>query len=192
MRNATLVMMAFVTLALTGCALAPQTIRIQTQPEVKGRTHMLRDALVRTVDERPQDTLVLGTRGGIAPERSPLLSDRPLSEILTADLQRTLKKLGFGQGGSEEPLKVQLTVQKFYYRCKESAVVNECGIEIRFLMTVIDGGRTFSKPYGINEVRSLASSPVTEYNELWVSDVLSRVWQYIFNDPEFRQALGVM
>ena len=69
---------------------------------------------------------------------------------------------------------------KFFYRCNENAVVNECGIEI-LLMTVIDGGRTFTKPYGINEMRSLAASPVTEYKRGVVNDVLSRVG----NDPDF-------
>ncbi len=191
MRNVVLWVVAAMTLSLTGCALAPQTISLNTQPEIKGRTTVARDALVRTVDERSQESHVLGTRGGIAPDRSPLLSDKALADVLTGDLQRSLRKLGFGAGGSEEPLKVQLSIQKFFYRCNENAVVNECGIEIRFLMTVIDGGRTFTKPYGINEMRSLAASPVTEYNEVWVNDVLSRVWQYIFNDPEFRQALGV-
>lgn len=176
--------------SLTGCALAPQTVSISEQATVKGKTSA-REALVRVVDERGVEKTQLGSRGGPAPERSPLLSDKPLDTVLTHKLQNSLAQLGFGAQGNEEPLKLQLTIEKLKYQCNTNAMFNECGVEIRFLMTVIDGGRTFTKPYGINEVRSLAASPVQEYNQLWMNDVLNRVWQYMFSDMELRHALGV-
>ena len=52
-------------------------------------------------------------------------------------------------------------------------------------------GKTFSKPYRINQERSLAASPVAEYNEEWVNDAIDTLWNHIFSDPELLQALGV-
>ena len=35
------------------------------------------------------------------------------------------------------------------------------------------------------------AAPVKEYNEKWVNDVMDRLWEYIFSDPELRGYLGV-
>jgi uncharacterized lipoprotein len=37
----------------------------------------------------------------------------------------------------------------------------------------------------------VAAAPVKEYNEKWVNDVMDRLWEYIFSDPELRGYLGV-
>lgn len=179
-------------LVLTGCVLAPQTISLSEQVSVQGRTSEQRDALVRVIDNR-QGTLenTIGHRGGRAANLSPVLSKKPLRLTLTSRMQDSLTSLGFGDESGLEPIKVQMDIDTFSYHCNESIIVNECGIEIRFAVTVINDGRTFKKPYGIKEVRSLAASPVAEYNEQWVNEVLNKVWRYMFEDGELRQALGV-
>ncbi len=180
-------------LVLSGCVLAPQTISLSEQVEVQGTTSEQRDALVRVVDNREgTDDNALGHRGGRAPDLSPVLSHKPLSRTLTSRMQESLTSLGFGADSGLEPIKVQLEVDTFSYRCNESIIVNECGIEMRFSITVINDGRTFKKPYGIKEVRSLAASPVAEYNEQWINEVLNKVWRYMFDDAELKEALGVI
>lgn len=176
---------------LTGCVLAPQTIRLNEEVVQDNGPRLDRDALVRVVDERDLGIDVIGNRGGRAPEYSPVLSDKPLADVLTTRMQATLAGLGFGGNSTKDPLKVQLAVEKFEYHCNKGFIVNECGMEMRFQVTVIDGDKTFTKPYGINEMRSLAASPVAEYNQKWVNDVLERLWLFMFNDKELKQALGV-
>lgn len=179
-------------LMLSGCVLAPQTISLSEQVEVYGATTEPRDALVRVIDEREGiEVNALGHRGGRAPDLSPVLSNKPLSRILTGRMQESLSSLGFGEESHREPVKVQLDIDTFSYHCNESIIVNECGIEMRFAVTVTNDGRTFKKPYGIKEVRSLAASPVAEYNEQWVNEVLDKVWRYMFDDAELKEALGV-
>lgn len=176
---------------LTGCVLAPQTIRLSDAVDLRGKVIEPRNALVRVVDERGVDKNRIGHRGGRSAEDSPLLSEQPIEQTLTARLQNTLETIGFGTADSEsEPLKLQLDIQAFDYKCNEGVIVNECNIEIRFLTTVIDGNRTFKKPYGSREMRSLAASPVAEYNQKWINEELDKVWQYMFTDPDFKQAIG--
>ncbi|MAD46596.1 MAG: hypothetical protein CMI02_16725 [Oceanospirillaceae bacterium] len=178
--------------SLSGCVLAPQTIALNENVSTpSGQLQTRRDALVRVVDERGIGADVLGTRGGRAPENSPLLSEQPLKNTLTEKLQASLKNLGFGGPAPVEPVKVQMNVNRFSYQCNEGVVVNECGITIELAMTVMSDGKTFSKPYRINQERSLAASPVAEYNEEWVNDAIDTLWNHIFSDPELLQALGV-
>ncbi|MBU2037802.1 MULTISPECIES: YajG family lipoprotein [Oceanospirillaceae] len=177
---------------LSGCVLAPQTIALNESVSVPGGMPAIqRDALVRVVDERGQGADVLGHRGGRAPENSPLLSEKPLSDVLTARMQESLKSLGFGSASPVDPVRVQLTVEEFSYQCNEGAIVNECGMKMRFMITVMDNGKTFTKPYSANETRSLAASPAVEYNQKWVNEVLDKLWQHMFNDKELQQALNV-
>ena len=192
MRKLMLVVAGLATLLLSGCVLAPQTISLAEQVDVNALGSPGRDALVRVVDERQVGFDVLGHRGGRAPEQSPLLADKPLTQALTARMQNTLASLGFGGNGLQEPLRVQLTVEEFLYQCNEGIIVNECSISMRFQVTVTDGEKTFTKPYGINEMRSLATSPVQEYSQRWVNDALGRLWSYMFNDDELKRSLGVI
>ena len=76
-------------------------------------------------------------------------------------------------------------------RQPEPNELGSCSVRMRFELTVIDGATTFTKPYGANESRRVATAPVKEYNEKWVNEVLDRLWQYMFNDDELRAALGV-
>ncbi len=186
------ILVLWLALALTGCVLAPQTISLNEQVELQGEITEQRNALVRVLDNRPDTSGdQLGHRGGRAPDLSPVLSDKPLSVVLTNRMRDSLRSLGFGSESDLEPIRVQLEVKTFAYRCNESIIVNECGIEMRFLVSVINEDRTFNKPYGIKEIRSLAASPVAEYNEKWVNEVLDKVWRYMFEDADLKSELGV-
>ena len=182
------------TTGLTGCVLAPQTIQLNETSEVEApRVAVQRGALIRVVDQR-EDTdegNYLGNRGGRLAENSPLYVQEELSSVLTARLQDSMEQLGFGAASPDEPVKLELLVNRFRYSCNEGFLVTNCSISIRFNMTVIDGGRTFTKPYGLSETRRVAAAPVKDYNEKWVNDVVDRLWEYIFSDPELREYLGV-
>ncbi|WP_430462709.1 YajG family lipoprotein [Thalassolituus sp. LLYu03] len=177
---------------LTGCVLAPQTIALNDNVALTPATPMVaRDALVRVVDEREQAPDVIGHRGGRLPENSPLLSERPISDALSDRLQNSLKTLGFGSSSPVDPLKVQLAIQQFSFECNEGVIVNECSVRMAFALTILDGAKTFTKPFKTFETRSLAASPVAEYNQTWVNEVLDKVWTHMFSDAEVLNALQV-
>lgn len=178
--------------ALSGCVLAPQTISLNDSASVAAGTPIVqRDALVRVVDQRDMGWDVLGHRGGRAPENSPLLSSEPVRDTLTRRMQGSLKALGFGESSPVEPLRVQLDIQQFDFACNEGVIVNECSVNINLMVTVLDGGNTFTKPYKVFETRSLAASPVAEYNQKWVNEVLDKLWAHMFRDQELLAALQV-
>lgn len=182
------------TLTLSGCVLAPQTIQLAETSEVKPASAAVnRGALVRVADRRENldDRRYLGNRGGRLAENSPLHAQDELATVLSLRLQDSMAQLGFGGASPVEPVKVELGINKFDYSCNEGVLVTACSVSMRFEMTVLDGKRTFTKPYGLTESRRVAAAPVKEYNEQWMNDVLDRLWEYIFSDPELRGYLGV-
>ncbi|MEK9711277.1 MAG: YajG family lipoprotein [Thalassolituus sp.] len=185
---------AAVSAGLSGCVLAPQTIQLNENSTIEApKAEIQRGALIRVVDQRESvdEPEYLGNRGGRLAENSPLYVQDELAGILTTRLQDSMEQLGFGAASPDEPVKLELLVNRFRYTCNEGFLVTNCSVSIRFNMTVIDGGRTFTKPYGLSETRRVAAAPVKDYNEQWVNDVLDRLWEYIFSDPELREYLGV-
>ncbi|WP_157729893.1 YajG family lipoprotein [Bacterioplanes sanyensis] len=176
--------------ALSGCVLSPQTIELNQSVALSPGQSPNRDALVRVVDQRSKSPDWIGHRGGRAPENSPLLVSESLDTLLTRRLQDSLRQLGFGQG-PEPALKVQMDIDTFMYQCNEGVIVNQCGLEIELMVTVIKEQGRFSKPYRIRQSRELAVSPVQEYNQTWVNEALDSLWQHMFSDSELRRALGV-
>ena len=179
--------------SLTGCILAPQAIQLNETSQVAAvlTPPTGRGALVRVVDQREMQADHLGSRGGRLAENSPLVAQDELAAVLTRRLQDSMTQLGFGEGSFEEPVRLQLDIEKFRYSCNDGFVVTDCSVKMKFAMTVYNGDTTFTKPYGLNESRRVAAAPVQEYNEKWMTDTLDRLWSYIFNDPELRSFLGI-
>lgn len=188
------------TTALTGCVLAPQIIQLNETVEVpKATTEVQRGALIRVVDNREgvgetegdEVRSYLGSRGGRFAERSPLLAQDDLANILSLRLQDSIEQLGFGGTSPIDPVRIEMAINRFDYSCNEGLLVTSCSVKVRLGVTLIDGETTFTKPYGLTESRRVAAAPVKEYNEKWVNDVMDRLWEYIFSDPELRGYLGV-
>lgn len=178
---------ALILLGLTACVLAPQTIQLNekvtlTQKELE----VTRGALVRVVDQREVSREdLIGLRGGRDSEQSPLVAQAAITNILRERLRSSLEQLGYGASQSDtQPIKAQLDVQDFTYKCNDGVVVTQCQVSMKFLLTVIDATKTFTKPFGASETRRVAASPVAAYNQEWVNKVLDQTWQRIFSDQE--------
>lgn len=189
------------TTALSGCVLAPQTIQLNETVDVpRAMTEVQRGALIRVIDNREgvgdgdeaiQGRNYLGSRGGRLAERSPLLAQDDLANILSLRLQDSIEQLGFGGTSPIDPVRIEMAINRFDYSCNEGLLVTSCSVKVRLGVTLINGETTFTKPYGLTESRRVAAAPVKEYNEKWVNDVMDRLWEYIFSDPELRGYLGV-
>jgi uncharacterized lipoprotein len=175
----------------TGCTLSPQMIALdsgntlQMMEPISGRT-----ALVRVRDER-ELTDRLGNRGGAEPEQSLLIAQPSLQEALTEKLQGSLQVFGFGGASPLDPVKVEMIVNQFNYQCNEGDWVNQCQLDIELRLNIDNNGKVYSQPFKLNESRSVAVAPQTEYNRLWINESIDKIWQHIFTKPQVMKALGV-
>jgi len=176
-------------LVLTGCALSPQIIEIDTQagggfqPVVAERS-----ALVRVRDERGSE--YLGHRGGSTPDQSLLVAEPDLSTALTQKVQATLETLGFGGNNQNQPIKLEVVINEFDFHCNEGIVVNSCGLDIEFQMNIHNGAVQFSKPYALSEERSVVVSPQVKYNQKWINEGIDKLWDKMFTDMQVLDALS--
>lgn len=176
---------------MQGCALSPQVIpldtnsNLQVMEPVSGRT-----ALVRVRDERAL-TDRLGNRGGAVPEQALLIAQPSLKLALTEKMQASLQTLGFGGVSPFDPVKVEVLVNQFNYHCNEGDWVNQCQLDIELRLNIDNDGQIYSQPFKLNEERSVAIAPQTEYNTLWINQSIDKLWQHIFTKPQVMNALGV-
>tara|TARA_B100000767_G_scaffold269754_1_gene292087 strand:- start:21 stop:611 length:591 start_codon:yes stop_codon:yes gene_type:complete len=176
---------------LSGCALSPQIINLQTQSPLIVDTEVLgRSALVRVRDLR-EETDKLGYRGGTTPLEAPLLTKPSLQLALTEKMQNSLQQLGFGGASPFDPVKVDLAVEEFIYQCNEGAWVSQCDLKIQLTMTIDNEERTFSQPFKIKQQRSVATAPRAGYNEEWINQALNKLWSHMLTQPQVIQALGM-
>lgn len=189
--------LALAIIVASGCALAPQEVSLNQQaPALTGQVQQARNALIRVVDKRGVDDMNLGHRGGPKPEDSLINATVSVRQALTVKLKESLEVMGFGQQSAQEALaqgtlKVQLDINTFQHRCNEAPVVTECALDIGLRMTVVDGDTEFGKGFRSNESRTVLVAPGAELNQRWINDVLDRLWQHMFSDPELRNVLGM-
>jgi uncharacterized lipoprotein len=178
-------------ITLSGCALSPQIINLQTQSPLIVDTEVLgRSALVRVRDLR-EETDKLGYRGGTTPLEAPLLTKPSLQLALTEKMQNSLQQLGFGGASPFDPVKVDLAIEEFIYQCNEGAWVSQCDLKIQLTMTIDNEERTFSQPFKIKQQRSVATAPRAGYNEEWINQALNKLWSHMLTQPQVIQALGM-
>lgn len=176
---------------MQGCALSPQIIPLDTASKlhvmepVSGKT-----ALVRVLDERELSDR-LGNRGGAVPEEALLIAQPALQQALTEKMQASMQAFGFGGHSPIAPVKVEIVVNEFEYRCNEGDWVNQCQLDIEMRLNIDNAGKVFSQPFKLNESRSVTIAPQTEYNTLWINQSIDKLWQHMFTKPQVMSALGV-
>ncbi|MFL0805750.1 MAG: YajG family lipoprotein [Oceanobacter sp.] len=185
------VLAAVMLAGLGGCALAPQKIDLnQNATAMSGQISAPRNALIRVVDQRDGGEMSLGHRGGPKPEEALLNASVSVRQALTIKLKQSLEALGFGLGTPQDEVKVQLDIDRFAHACN-SPVVTECSLDIGLRLEVSAGRNTFSKGFSVRESRTVLVAPGEQLNEEWINEVLNRLWQHMFKDPELRVALGL-
>ncbi len=176
---------------LSGCALPPQKIDLnQNATAMSGQVNQSRNALIRVVDKRDLSEMSLGHRGGPKPEEALLNASVSVRQALTIKLKQSLEAMGFGLGSPSEEIKVQLDIDRFQHSCN-SPVVTDCTLDIGLRIEVVDGPTTFSKGFGVKESRTVLVAPGEQLNEDWINEVMDRLWQHMFGNPDLRAALGV-
>lgn len=171
---------------ISGCALAPQVISLTEQQSSHfSAITSSRTALIRVNDTRADKHL--GYRGGWDSKQSPLIAEPGLEQQLTKRLQTTFAELGFGGSSEQVPVKFELLVKTFDYQCNEGIWVSNCQLKMDFVAKL---GSGYSKAFGLNQHRSVVSSPRAEYNQEWINQALDEVWQHIFSNQALLDALA--
>ena len=178
-------------LLTTGCALSPQIINLHTaSPLAASSTQVGRSALVRVRDLR-EDTEQLGSRGGSQPESAPLISKPNLQQALQVKMQNSLQQLGFGGDSPFEPLKVDLAIEQFDYKCNEGYWINKCQLAMTLKLSIDNAAQKFSQPFKLSEERSVLTAPREGYNEEWINQSIDKLWLHMMSQPQVIKALDI-
>jgi uncharacterized lipoprotein len=183
---------AFLALALSACALSPQTVMISpdlTPPP--GQISGTRTVALEIKDDR--DSVVIGTRGGLYSDTSTLSTEDDIRPGLGEPLTKALEKQGYNVVGPGDHADMKLTVE-LRTLTYEADVGTVTGTKIKvgasIGVTVRKGGDTLTSGYETRHTETMATAPDAKENEEVINTVLAKSLDEMLTDRELRSFMS--
>jgi uncharacterized lipoprotein len=183
---------AVFSLALSGCALSPQSLnpqpRLNVQLTAVGQGQPVQ---VKVVDGRGSQQL--GTRGGLYPETSAItVSSQNILPKLQAQTEAGVRLLGFtpSPNAFNAPQITLTLVELSYQSPKDGLYVTEANLKSVVRVDVQNSRRRYSGRYGSTLNQRFGMAPNQATNTKLVSEVLSDALTRAFKDPTIGQLLA--
>lgn len=179
-----LLALAFVALLATGCALSPQRIEIDPNPQIQpANLGHNRPVQVIAVDSRGQKAF--GSRGGVYKDTALVQPANDVREAIAKSVSQGLQSLGFNAfnpGADATTLEVRL--EQLDYAPEEGSVVNRVNLDLTLMAEARRGNTTHTGTYKSSTEHKLPFTPSAARNQAMVNDILSRSIERLLNDQE--------
>lgn len=178
------------TLALTGCALSPQTVRIEPTPHVTvetiGHNHVIG---LQVRDARADKSI--GTRGGVYAQSSLIRADNDIGAAMHKAMEQGLFAQSYRVANDIATAETVLSVEleQLSYVVPEGAVTTSADISTTVRITAERGNDKHTASYRSTITRKFPVAPTATQNETWINDVLSETLARFFVDPKMRAFL---
>lgn len=177
------------TLALTGCALSPQTINVTPTLNVTagkaGEGHVVG---LNVLDERSSGEL--GSRGGVYAKSSLIKPANDVAAAIHDAMKKGLEARGYQVGNAEAETVLNVAVQQLSYTVPEGAMATTADIAAAVKVTAVRDGNQHATVYRSTAKRKFPVAPSAEQNEEWVNETLGETLERFFADPEMRAFLN--
>lgn len=178
-------------LALSACALSPQTVQIQPQPEVQHRNLGNNQAVsVSATDQRPQQAF--GSRGGIYGNTSLIRPANDVVQALITAVKRNLQSLGFNAyNAGSDAVNLDVQLKELSYVPEAGSVVNRVEITAVIVGQARNArGDEYIGTYKAGNTYEQPLTPTARQNEERLNEVLGRALQQMLTDPKMLSFLA--
>ena len=176
-------------LALTGCALSPQTVTLAptlvVAPESIGKGHTVK---VLATDTRAN--AVIGTRSGVYAKTSEIRSDNDVAEAVRKQVIAGLAAQGYTDAGDASETTIRLRLTELAYRVPEGAIATSADITVAIEATAERAGSKQTGTYRSEVHQRFPVAPSPEQNEAWLNEALNETLQRFFDDAAMRAFLA--
>ena len=182
--------LAVILLTVSGCALSPQRVTLET--DIPDERSNIGGNAALTVDARDaRDTPAFGTRGGVYPDTALILPDNNLDQLLSSSLTQAFQQRGFNafnptNGGAQ--LDVRLTTLD--YIPSAGSVVNPVEINAVLDVTAKRQGDTLVREYRHSVTHRQPFTPTAPQNHRMINGALNHLLSQLVNDPELLSFIG--
>lgn len=179
-----IVVMGFLVVSLFGCALAPQTLKVQPELSI-GNLKYITDPVELFVRDQRKDTALLGYRDG--EKKAEITLSNSLVAAIGESVKASLQNVGvkIKSEGDESPSnRLSIDVLKLTYSSPDKQWVGHINLEAELLVEIKHSAAVMKKRFTSNRSLDVATAPSEEFNEKLLNSLLSEIISAIFNDKE--------
>lgn len=173
-------------LALSGCALSPQTINVTPTLDVAagnvGQGHVVN---VLVLDERSDP--VIGSRGGVYAKSSVIRPANDVAAAVHGEMEKGLRAQGFRLGSADAQTVLHVGIEQLAYVVPEGAVATGADITVALRVTAERGDTKRTADYRSTVTRKFPVPPTATQNEAWINEVFTDTLARFFADEEMRR-----
>lgn len=185
MRSRIIFIVMTAAIALSACALSPQTVTLKPTLEIP-RDTIGNAGTVKVLVTDMRNSSLVGTRGGIYEKTSEIRSDNDVADAIRQQVQAGLLAQGFKDGGNEAETTLRIRLMELQYAVPPGAVTTSASIVVAIEITAERGGGRHTATYRSEVSHRFPVTPTATQNEIWINDVLSETLQRFFNDAQMR------
>lgn len=171
-------------LLLGGCALSPQQVQIQPDPQVQSNNLGHNQPVkVIAVDSRGEEAF--GSRGGVYASTSTISPSNDVRQAIVDSVRKGLQQLGFNAyNPGDDATALEVRLEKLQYIPEKSSVVNEVTLNLVMTAEAKRHGVTHTGSYKTSVDHKSPFTPTQAQNQKMINDILSQAIQRMLEDPK--------
>lgn len=173
-------------LLLAGCALSPQTVRIDPELGVVTQSAGGKDIRLSLQVDDSRSTDVIGQRGGVYENTSDIRTDPEMTATLRKKIAAALGNLGYRVVSPDDAARARLVVEvaELSYVAHQEELIDT--IEIRNVIRVScrKGSEKYGSSYRVPYKKEVIKAPSEEKNEELVNSVIAKALDKMLSDGE--------
>lgn len=175
-------------LALSGCALSPQTVSISPLLVNNGNNHPAGKRLAIRVRDVRQNK-VIGYRGGVYTTAS-ITTTPELTQSVSEKVAQYYRESGFQiASGNETPdISLEIDIRDLHYQARRKKILWNVKVYAAISATATVDGRKKTLQLDDSNTREFATHPSTRQNEILINDVFSKLLQRLLDNRKFLQS----
>ncbi|WP_283786658.1 YajG family lipoprotein [Bermanella sp. WJH001] len=176
------IVIALCLLALVGCAVGPQSLKVSPQLDF-AQLNGVTVPIELVVSDQRENTELLGYRN--AKNQGPISFEASLAKSVGESLQAAMVAQNIEMRKGPEPLsKLEVTIVKLHYFSPDESWVNHIELEGEIVVKITRSGSSLTKRFAANRAQDVATAPAKEFNENYLNTMLSELFNKALNDKE--------
>jgi len=177
-----LLISAFLVLVLAGCAVGPQSLKVDPQLNFE-QLNGVKVPIELIVKDTRKDTELLGYRN--AKNQGPISFEEALAKSIGESLQNAMLAQNIDMQKGPEPLsKLEVNIVKLRYFSPDENWVSHIELEGEIVIKISRSASSLTKRFAANRAQDVATAPTKEFNEKYLNAMLAELFNKALNDKE--------
>jgi uncharacterized lipoprotein len=179
----TVLIILFISLFFSACALSPQVISINPELTVTENTTTNSSASLNLLVTDKRQSSTLGHRGGVYKDTAVIKTEGDITTKIHQNLSNAFNKAGYKVEQSSTTL-LEVSIIELTYQGHGENRVGEIDVSAKILATVNNSETKVTKSYKASRKKEVLKAPSDEKNEEMINEILGDVIQRVLDDEE--------